>query len=64
MFSDIWAPKVYKDIPGSIVSNSSKMREKLSIHYRMDKENVVYSFDGILYSDEDGCATPPCNNMH
>ena len=40
------------------------MRDKLYINYGKDKENVVYSFGGILYSDEDGCATPPYNNMH
>ena len=42
---------VYASVHGSIIHNSQKVETtKMSLNRRMDKQNVVYTYNRILFS--------------
>ena len=46
---------------GIITRNGQKVEIKIPIHWQMDKQNVIYTYNGILFSHKEW-NTDTCNN--
>ena len=54
---------MYKNVLGSIVHNRLKLETTLSIKNRVEKCIVVYSYDGIQYSNENEWLTATTSDL-